>query len=113
MAGGPSFPESAVAVLREARLDRSAEPQFEPVSGSLVWPDERFPEFASVCRRKGYLDFWMPWAYRASLMLDEPDAELAHTWQELKRRCPKWPGFRRARRVKSLIPTLDRFLVES
>ena len=72
-----------------------AMPFFEIMSGALVWTDERVwrapPGLVGVLR--------ILWAYRTSLMLNEPRDELAEYWRFGLVKFPHWVGFRPGRRT--------------
>ena len=108
----PYFPEEAVAVLRAAQYDPTARPGLEMLSGSFIWDDERYLEFVPVCRAKGCRAYWEPVLFRTSLIKGRPDETCRRGWEELRRVCPEWPGFRPERRSESLLRELERQLSE-
>jgi hypothetical protein len=72
-----------------------AVPYYELMSGAIIWPDE-------TNRRTPTEVIWslrMLWAYRTSLMLKEPRAELAQFWDLGLSAFPQWVGFRPERRA--------------
>jgi hypothetical protein len=76
---------------------RSGFPFYDVMSGGLVWTDETRRFF----RRTPTEVIWALralWAYRTSLMLNEPREELAGFWQYGLARFPRWVGFRPQRR---------------
>jgi uncharacterized protein (TIGR02996 family) len=108
----PYFPEEAVSLLRAARYDPAARPGLELVSGSFIWHDEGYLEFVPACRARGCLAYWEPVAFRSSFILGQPDERYRRGWEELRRLCPEWPGFRPGRYSGSLRPELERQLAE-
>src|SRR5688572_11750893 len=75
-------------------------PYFEPFSGGLAWPDEMpWPPWR---RRYGLMDAMRGLrAYRTSLILGEPRAELEPLWRHGMEKFPRWVGFRESRRRPS------------
>jgi hypothetical protein len=108
----PYFPEEAVAILRAARYDPAARPSLELLSGSFIWDDECYFEFVPACRARSCLAYWEPVAFRSSVILGRPDERYRRGWEELRRLCPEWPGFRPERYSESLRPELERQLAE-
>src|SRR5437868_565062 len=71
-----------------------AGPFYEILSGALIWTDEkRWRTPVEVIWALRTL-----WAYRTSLMLNEPREELAEYWQLGLSEFPQWVGFRPERR---------------
>jgi hypothetical protein len=106
--GKPYFPNEAVAILRAARFDPSARPGLELLSGSFIWNDECYLDFAPVCRDMGCLAYSEPVVFRSSLILGRPNEKCRRGWEELQRVCPEWPGFRPERQSESLRSELER-----
>ena len=106
----PYFPEEAVACLRRSRCDPGARPSLELVSGSFTWDDEfvDFMEFVAHCRAKGCLRYWEPIVFRTSVIHGRPHEGFRRGWEELRRVCPEWPGFRAERYDESLRVDLER-----
>jgi hypothetical protein len=106
----PYFPEVAVACLRQSRYDPTAKPGLELLSGSFVWDDEMDAYFAFVahCRAKKCLVYWEPILFRSSVIRGRPDEKCRRGWEELRRVCPEWPGFRPERYSESLRAELER-----
>jgi hypothetical protein len=104
------FPEEAVACLRRTRYNPSAQPSLELVSGSFIWDDEfeDYVEFIAHCRTKGCLRYWEPVGYRTSVIRGQSYEEAWRGWQELRKVCPGWPGFREERYDKALRAELER-----
>jgi hypothetical protein len=75
--------------------DRTQPPFYELMSGALVWRDETRPNTPTeVIWALRFLC-----AYRTSLMLGEPRAELATIWEHSVSLFPKWVGFLPERRA--------------
>jgi dienelactone hydrolase len=108
----PYFPEKAVAILRAARYDSAARPSLELISGSFIWWDEDYLEFAGTCRGLGCRAYQEPIRFRTSIIMGSPDESCRRGWEELQRACPEWPGFRPERRSESLRAELERQLSE-
>jgi hypothetical protein len=108
----PYFPEKAIAVLRGARFDPASRPGLELLSGSLLWDDEAYLAFVSVCREYGCTAYWEPLAFRSSLIRGQPDESCRRGWEELWRACPEWPGFRPERWSESLRAEFERQLAQ-
>ena len=71
--------------------DDDARRSFDLLAGGLAWADETPPpelyEGLVLTAHRALI------AYRASLVLGEPDDALRPTWQLIERVCPNWPGF--------------------
>src|SRR5688572_22563923 len=83
--------------LNRIRWRRFGFPFYDLMSGGLVWTDET----RHLLRRTPTEVIWALralWAYRTSLMLDNPREELAEYWRFGLSRFPRWVGFRPARR---------------
>jgi hypothetical protein len=104
----PYFPEEAVALLRAARYDPAARPSLELLSWSFIWDDEGYLEFVPACRVRGCLAYWEPVLFRSSVILGQPDEQCRRGWEELRRLCPEWPGFRPERYHESWRHELER-----
>ena len=106
----PYFPEEAVACLRRSRYDTNAQPGLEVISGSFIWGDELegYMEFVARCRAKSCLRYWEPIGFRSSVIRGQPDEQCRRGWEELRRVCPEWPGFREERYSESLRVELER-----
>jgi len=106
----PYFPEEAVACLRRTRYNPTARPSLELVSGSFIWEDEfaDYVEFVAHCRAQGCLRYWEPVGYRTSVIRGRPNEGFRCGWEELRRVCPDWPGFREERYDESLRAELER-----
>lgn len=72
-------------------------PFYELMSGALIWRDEtrRDTPIHVVWALRAI------WAYRTSLMLGKPRAELAEFWRFGLAHFPRWVGFRPERREAS------------
>jgi hypothetical protein len=70
---------------------------YDVMAGGLLWDDEipKATDRPSNLRASVYLRSVI--AYRASLTLHSPRAELERDWNELKQLVPNWPGFREDR----------------
>ena len=82
---------AAYAILQSCRYDDNATSDYDMLAGGLVWSDEQPPGNARV---QASQLLRRALAYRASLSLGEPRADLEPQWNELKRHVPGWPGFR-------------------
>lgn len=106
--GVPWFPDEALAHLRAARFKETAFPLLEVTSRSLVWSDEAYLEFVAVCNGLGSPWGLAPLSYRSSLILGQPSKASKRAWDELKRLCPQWPGFRAERSSPKLRDEFER-----
>ena len=106
------FPAEALAIMRKARWRPWARRRYDGLSPGFYWSDE-FPWRVS--------DAWTQQchaviAFRASLILGEPRAPMRPVWDQLEQECPRWPGFRLARRSPALRHRLEaenaRFVAE-
>jgi hypothetical protein len=88
--------------LNAIRWPRFGRPFYDLMSGALVWPDET--RRGTPTEVKWALRAL--WAYRTSLMLNEPREELAEFWQYGLAHFPRWVGFR-PRRPKPTRTLLD------
>ena len=104
----PWFPPEAVAHLQSAGYRADAFACLETVCNSLFWSDEAYMEFMAVCHSLGSPWFREPIRFRSSLIRGEPDEAARGAWEELRRLCPEWPGFRPERRSESLRGDLAR-----
>jgi hypothetical protein len=106
----PYFPEEAVACLRQSQYDPAARPGLELLSGSFLWGDEfdGYAEFVTHCRARGCQAYWEPIGFRTSVIRGKPDEQCRRGWEELRRVCPEWPGFREERYSVSLRAELER-----
>jgi hypothetical protein len=106
----PYFPEEAVACLRRSRYDPGAKPGLELISGAFIWDDELegYLEFVAHCRARDCLLYWEPIGFRTSVIRGKPDERCRHGWEELRRVCQDWPGFREERYSQSLRAELER-----
>src|SRR5258706_16482689 len=78
--------------LNGIRGARFGLPIYDLMSGGLVWMDETRRSF----RRTPTEVIWALralWAYRTSLMLNEPREELAEFWRYGLAHFPRWVGF--------------------
>lgn len=101
------FPDDAIAILREARWKPDAKREFELMSGGFVWSDEHLGDIALLCVELDNWAFREVIAYRASLIRSAPRTELREPWEQLRRECPDWPGFRPERCDPSLESAMD------
>jgi hypothetical protein len=72
-----------------------AGPFYEVLSGAVIWTDEKK-------RKTPVKVVWslrFLWAYRTSVMLNEPREELAEYWRFGLSKFPEWVGFRPERRL--------------
>ena len=106
------YPRKAIAVMRAAKHDPSAECMLSYMSAALVWTDENYSAFQVACLANNCRRYWDPAAYRASLVLGRPDKRYRAGWEELRRLCPRWPGFRPERRSRALRAELKRAVLE-
>jgi len=101
------FPDEALAILRQARWDANAQRSYEIMSGGFRWSDERLGETAFLCVERGNWAFRYVLGYRASLSRGAPREALQAPWEQLRRECPEWPGFRPERSSPGLAAELD------
>ena len=87
------FP-AAIEILREARWSLDATRRYEILSGGFYWTDERIFEVADICMDSESWAFRYVLRYRASIIGGEPRAELRAPWDQLRKECQEWPGFR-------------------
>src|ERR1700733_6167628 len=107
------FPEDAIAAIRKASWDEHATWGIEGCSGTPIWSDENYVDFVCACAGVKNWSYWDPVLCRLWLITGQenparPLAECRRAWEELKKRCPDWPGFRPERCSDAL-----RTLVES
>ncbi len=67
-----------------------------------------YVEFVAHCRAQGCLRYWEPVGYRTSVIRGRPNEGFRCGWEELRRVCPDWPGFREERYDESLRAELER-----
>jgi hypothetical protein len=94
------FSENELAILRGAQFDPEASRTYDMLSGGFHWSDERLVLA---------IDTWAfsyVMGYRASLSNGAPREELRAAWDQLRRECPNWPGFRPERRAEVLATDL-------
>ncbi|SFI34427.1 hypothetical protein SAMN05421753_10840 [Planctomicrobium piriforme] len=70
---------------------------YEWLSGALVWSDEIMP----ATPNKAIVALRPVWAYRTSLILNEPRPSLLPYWERALQLFPNWVGFRPERRLPS------------
>ena len=92
----PAFSDEEIAAMRAMVHDPSASTSFEMLSGAVFWSDEDVLEFFSLSRHREGSAHEL-FAYRTSLLVGEPRAELRYAWGEAMERCPEWIGFRAER----------------
>ncbi|WDI42267.1 hypothetical protein [Bremerella sp. P1] len=97
-----TFPDRALAILRQTIWDPNAICIYDGVSGGLVWSDEYPHEAMKVCLPDNHWAFRYVLAYRASLILGEPREEFSAPWDQLMKECPNWPGLRPERQSTAL-----------
>jgi hypothetical protein len=78
-------------------------------AGGFVWSDEA-PDFHTSDDYPVPLTKFMIGliSYRTTLMRGTPHQPFTPYWEEFRRCCPTWPGFRAERCRPELIPELDR-----
>lgn len=106
--------ESVIAfqpVFDVLAYNRNAKRSVHLQAGGFVWSDET-PDFqtegdfpVSISRFMIYLI-----SYRATVMRGAPFKPFEPHWNEFKRCCPNWPGFRAGRSDPELVDELDREL---
>lgn len=111
-AGDPWFPAEALAHLHAARFRPNACHRLEWGSRSFVWNDEAYLEFIAACHERGCKWFHDPLIYRSSLICGQPHEASRRAWDQLRRLCPDWPGFRPERSSRSLREELEREIEE-
>lgn len=102
------FPVEALAILRQAKWDANAKRSYDAMSGGFGWSDERLGDVAFLCVEVGNWAFRYLMGYRASLIRGAPREELRAAWDQLRRECPDWPGFRPERASPDLAVELKR-----
>jgi hypothetical protein len=105
-----SFPEEALAFLRDARYDPDARRGFECLTTSFHWSDERLSRVVRLCLNHESRAYFYAMVYRTSLIKREPVEEYRRTWDQLREACPDWPGFRPERCSPDLFPAWQREL---
>lgn len=98
----PLIPHAAVQAFRQAKWSAEAVPFIELISGTPMWTDEAWEEFTMAhhhCQSDRYQD---PFLYRLFLIDGEKIegvdyARCRESWDYLRARCPRWPGFREDR----------------
>ena len=72
-----------------------ARPAYDVLSDALVWPDERAGLLPAARRLK--IQNWSIvrylWAYRTTLILENPDEQLRFLWDRGLELFPSWPAF--------------------
>jgi hypothetical protein len=102
------FPDEALDVLREARYDPGALRGWAEKASTFHWTDELLSAVSPICAKHGSrADFYLV-AYRTSLILGQPIEEYRGPWDQLRRECPEWPGFRPERSSPELARPLAR-----
>ncbi|MGJ8653738.1 MAG: hypothetical protein ACSHX8_10730 [Opitutaceae bacterium] len=80
------------------KFDENATHQYDIMRGGFIWTDE-MPDYVSG--RKGFLSCLMllakPIAHRSEMTLEKEIFRFEKEWNELRRECPDWPGFREER----------------
>jgi len=104
--------ESVIPFFRKTKYDSEAKRSFEILSGAFYWSDEM-----PVCtdKNRGAILFVHKnlIAYRASVILGNPNDECKFSWDYLQERCPVWPGFRIERCSPELKEELQTHINES
>ncbi|WP_038167222.1 hypothetical protein [Verrucomicrobium sp. BvORR106] len=98
----PLIPQAAVQAFRQAKWNAEATPSIELVSGTPTWTDEAYEAFVIAhfhFRSERYQD---PFIYRLFLIdgikIEGVDYDRCReSWDYLRVRCPRWPGFREDR----------------
>ncbi len=103
-----TFPQQAIDFLGGCRPEPGSAVCYEMASGSLNWEDEHYLAFAALCKSLGCEGYAAPFAFRTSLIEGRPREEFRAAWDELRRRCPDWIGFRPERVTPS--PELQAYL---
>jgi hypothetical protein len=84
-------------LLSTCRYDSAAGSRYDIMAGGLFWDDEIPAATDRAANLRATVFLRSVSAYRASLSLDEPRAELESDWLELQMAVPTWPGFERVR----------------
>jgi len=95
-------------VLNDLSPQADARVYFEYMSGALVWSDEYPP-----IREEDPNPFPVPnlrgiWAFRTSLIEEQPREKFREAWELAQSLFPNWPGFLSERRDPSLRDLLAR-----
>ena len=91
------FSSDLVDSLRACQYRPSAACRYDVMAGGLIWDDELPTATNHAPNLRAAVHLRKVVAYRASLSLNEPRAELESDWTELKHLLPGWPGFREDR----------------
>lgn len=110
--GDPWFPAEGVAYLQSAQFKSDAFPCLEVGCESLFWSDEAYLEFVAVCQGHDCEWFRDPLIHRSFLIRGQPDEASRRAWEELRRLCPGWPGFRPERSSGSFRDELEQQIAD-
>lgn len=107
-------PESVTVfhpVFNRLTYDPNAERSVHLQAGGFVWSDET-PDFRTEGTFPIPITRFMICliSYRTTLIRGLPHEPFTPCWQEFKRCCPDWPGFRPERSDPGLVDDLDREL---
>lgn len=83
------FPNEAIEFLRACQFDPAAQLNYELLSGGIIWTDERYGEFSTLCLERGCSRYGMLFAYRTSLLRRTPLDEYRFAREEVRPRCPQ------------------------
>jgi len=103
------IPVPALEVLRRARWDQNASREIELLSLSFYWSDEMIWEVGMRCMEIDHnnCSFKDLLLYRSSLVRGEPNEQYYAVWDQVRKACPQWPGFRENRCSTDLRGDLD------
>jgi hypothetical protein len=101
-------PDILARAIRRCRYSPAATRSAELMSGGFMWSDE-MPARWYFDPDYGYT-FRFLIGFRASLIRGEPMEGLRPIWDEVRRLCPQWPGFRPERSDPALREELEREL---
>jgi hypothetical protein len=102
------FPDEALAVLRQARYNPQARRGLEYLTMSFHWSDEGLSQAVRACRKHDSRAYHFAMVLRTSVMQGTPVEEYRPTWDQLRKACPEWPGFRPQRCSPELLPVWQR-----
>ena len=102
------FPDAAIEILRTSRWLPDATRRYEILAGGFYWSDERIFDVADICIESDSWAFRCVIAFRSSLIRGAPREDVRKPWDQLRKECPGWPGFRTERCDSLLVQELDR-----
>ena len=112
------LPEAAFAALRAAVWSPEARITVEFLSGTPIWEDENYDQFAMACMR-GRCDHWQdPFHHRLFLITGQRNELVDYdrclqSWTLIADRCPDWPGLRADRTTPDIRQHIEKVLAEA